>query len=70
VFTKIRERVFEPTDIHHPLPPLHHLVLEEREERVEAHEGWQDFPESPDELHALERLQPEPAKRAGNRKGA
>jgi hypothetical protein len=59
VFTKIREPVFEPTDIHHPLHPLHHLVLEEREEWVEAHEGWQDFPASPDELHALERRQPE-----------
>lgn len=58
-FTKIRERVFEPSDIHHPLHPLHHLVVEEREEWVEAHEGWQDFPESPGELHALERRQPE-----------
>jgi hypothetical protein len=58
-FTKGRERGFEPTDIHHPLHPLHHLVLEELEEWVEADEGWQDFPESPDELHALERRQPE-----------
>jgi hypothetical protein len=52
-FTKVRERAFEPADIHHPLHPLH--VLEELEEWVEADEGWQDFPESPDELHALER---------------
>jgi hypothetical protein len=58
-FTKVRERAFEPTDIQHPLHPLHHLVLEELEEWVEADEGWQDFPESPDELHALERRQPE-----------
>jgi hypothetical protein len=58
-FTKVRERAFEPTDIHHPLHPLHDLVLDELEEWVEADEGWQDFPESPDELHALERRQPE-----------
>jgi hypothetical protein len=57
--TKVRERAFEPTDIHHPLHPLHHLVLHELEEWVEADEGWEDFPESPDELHALERRQPE-----------
>jgi hypothetical protein len=46
-FTKVRERAFEPTDIHHPLHPLHHLVLDELEEWVEADEGWQDFPDRP-----------------------
>jgi hypothetical protein len=56
-FTKVRERAFEPADIHHPLRPLH--VLEELEEWVEADEGWRDFSDSPDELHALERRQPE-----------
>jgi hypothetical protein len=57
--TATSERAWEPADIHHPFHPLHHLVLDELEAGAEAQDGWQDFPESPDELHALERPQPQ-----------
>jgi hypothetical protein len=57
--TRLGERVVEPADIHHPLHPLHHLVLNEFEAWAVSHEEWQDFPESPDALYALQWRRPE-----------